>query len=742
MNLTSPLTKLGGMFFRLRLALRMAAPRTRCDVFAAPGATVDPGISRVLVISLDSESLRWSRMKQELDRVLDSSGSSLLESVQRHSAVDGREMAEDHPADAEVDPVYTLRDQLFVEPQPLTRPTHFDLEKPIRMSRAEVGVAKSHVAVWRRIADGDDEYVLVLEDDVWFHSAFGRRLEQAWTEVSREAKRGRGLDILYVSYLEVKHGAPKSELSQNLFRPTRGLWHLCAYVVSKKGAKKLLRSLPCCGPVDLWINRHFKSLNVLAVRHPIASQRRDTKSSNSYSVLPSLTSIGAIDSEEASLFHIRPVRSPVFAFGPEGSGHTSLASALLMLGYRCCSDVDALPPSELERLLRGHDGRVFDAYVNVGVLEENVNVLRSIYPAAKFILTAVGAGDRVDVGNRVRDLLAGVDVCVVASDESDKWKVVCEHLECAPPACPYPEVRDIGQRRLLAGEAGESGQKTQVSEHDASPWVVEPRRGWRGVECSDVTSLKSVARQAVGFCDPMQKLDESRWCLRSDTFTDNLALFRPANVSLEAMDGATLSVRSEDLGVREFSAGSICSRDRYLYGRFEARIQASNVPGIVTGFFLHRNSPRQEIDVEIVGNRPNHLCVNVYYNPGGEGARFDYGYRGAPSLIALGFDASSAPHSYAIEWSPSEVRWFVDDHLVHRRVLWDPTPIPDLPMSLHVNCWPARSAQLAGRLRSGRLPARARVESIALETNAALSASHVRVPTSTDAMSQVRRSVE
>ncbi|WP_115617663.1 family 16 glycosylhydrolase [Chromobacterium vaccinii] len=40
------------------------------------------------------------------------------------------------------------------------------------------------------------------------------------------------------------------------------------------------------------------------------------------------------------------------------------------------------------------------------------------------------------------------------------------------------------------------------------------------------------------------------------------------------------------------------------------------MPGLVTGFFLHRDSPRQEIDVEITGDRPDRLLVNVFYNPG------------------------------------------------------------------------------------------------------------------------------
>ena len=199
----------------------------------------------------------------------------------------------------------------------------------------------------------------------------------------------------------------------------------------------------------------------------------------------------------------------------------------------------------------------------------------------------------------------------------------------------------------------------------------------------------------------------------------NLALFRPANVEFRAGVGTVLSVRRENLGVRNYSAASISSCDRFLFGRFEASLQATNVPGVVTGFFLHRDSPRQEIDIEIMGNRSDHLLANVFYNPGGEGARFDYGYRGAPTIIKLGFDASESVHRFAIEWDSCEIRWLVDEQIVHRRVNWDPTPIPQLPMALHVNTWPTRSRRLAGRLVSRRLPATAVVRSIAVDTSLA-----------------------
>jgi beta-glucanase (GH16 family) len=154
---------------------------------------------------------------------------------------------------------------------------------------------------------------------------------------------------------------------------------------------------------------------------------------------------------------------------------------------------------------------------------------------------------------------------------------------------------------------------------------------------------------------------------------------------------------------------------KFLYGRFEVSLRAAKIPGIVTGFFLHRDSPRQEIDIEFVGNRPDHMLINVFYNPGDEGAKFDYGYRGTPNFIPLGFDASEEFHDYMIEWGPDEIKWFVDGVMVYRRGIWGPTPIPHLPMTLHANMWPTRSKELAGRLHTRSLPGITYVRKICID---------------------------
>ncbi|MCZ7663806.1 MAG: glycosyltransferase family 25 protein [Thermoleophilia bacterium] len=354
--------------FRYAVRCRRLLPKKRSQAFGLLSTTARPRIGHIYVINLNRQPDRWAEMELELGHVLDSSGSAIRNLTDRYVAVDASHFVKEPSEDADIDPNYTLADQLFVEPQPLAIPTRIELNSSIRMSQPEIAVARSHIGIWRQTAAGSHEYVLVLEDDVWFRPEFVPYLDQAWSEIKTKGDGRSNFDILYLSYEEAKYGAPKTILSCSLFGPVRGLWFLSGYVISREGAEKLLRLLPCRGPVDLWINHQFGVLHVLATRKSIISQRRDVSSTNSYSVLPALTRIGAITSEGASLFHVRPCERPVFAFGPEGSGLSSLAMALSMLGYRCCSDLQDLPCHELEMLLTGVGDRVFDAYVNIGSL--------------------------------------------------------------------------------------------------------------------------------------------------------------------------------------------------------------------------------------------------------------------------------------------------------------------------------------------------------------------------------------
>jgi GR25 family glycosyltransferase involved in LPS biosynthesis len=716
MNLFKPLRTIQGLLYSAYLQARFLLPRQRCTSFKSSDTTVGRGIGRIYVINLDRELGRWAVITRELKHVLDASGQPLVKSATRFAAIDARKFCENGQLGAEICRQYTLADQLFVEPQPSAMPDKLELKRPIQMSSAEIAVARSHIGVWKTIADGPDPFVLVLEDDVWFDPRFAGDLNKAWAEMQLADDGAPQFDLLYLSFKEVKHGARKQFLSQGVFRPERGLWCLSGYVLSRQGAAKLLDLLPCRGPVDLWINHQFDKLDVRAIRHSRIGQRLDLNSTNSYSILPSLAKIGVIDSEGASLFHGTPTEQPVFAFSAKVSGASSLAMALSMLGYRCCSDLDELPQEELTHLLAGRTDRVFNAYVNIGCLTKHIGMLRERFPQAKFIVT-VGKADSPTIETHgILRTLERSDVVQLRSETSQTWSVLCEHLRCAPPVDAYPYVVDVGQQTLLKDlSTAMTGQSGKERPWDRSPWVIEQRRGWHGIWCRPLSTPQFAKKPRLTIRDTLQSIDAELWETRDDTFPGNLGLFRPQNVVLRRESGVSLVVKPEPLKVRSFSAAALSSRQRFQFGRFEIEMQAARVPGLVTGFFLHRDSPRQEIDIEIVGNRSDHLLANVFYNPGQEGSKFDYGYRGAPTLIPLGFDASDTMHKYAIEWDPWEIRWFVDNRLVHSRGNWNPTPIPHLPMTLHVNTWPTRSRELAGRLVQRALPAASAIRSISID---------------------------
>ena len=718
MNLSRPLRAASRLLYSLHLQCRTYLPRQQCLAFTPPPDGRRSGIGPIFVINLDRQPDRWTDVRRELDRIVDAAGKTLSERIVRYSACDAQADPQELLGAEDINPFYTLGDQLFVEPQPHAVPDAFDLARPIMMSDAEVAVARSHISIWKTIAQSDAPYALVLEDDVWFERGFGRLVDEAWREMEAADRSNPAFDVLYLSYKEVRHSAPKELISKNVFRPERGLWYLSGYVLSKKGAQTLLGLLPCCGPVDLWINHKFREMDVRALRRSVINQRLDLQSTNSYSILPALSRIGILDGGDAALFHQRPTHSPVFAFGAPRSGLSSLAMALSMLGYRCCSDFDRIPESEFEGLLAGRTDRIFDAYVNIESLRPHVRVLTQRYPRAKFIVIDEVAGTADRRGSGVLDALEGADVLRLHGEDANAWRALCEHVRLAPPGAPYPAVRDIGQRRRRRAPVDTpTTRPAKQLRHDRSPWVVEPRAGWAGISASAFERPEPSAASRVRFEDDLTHIQSARWLLRNDTFPGNLGLFRPANVAAEPGGGLSLAVIEEPLGVRNLSAAAVSSRGSFLFGRFEATLQATNVPGLVTGFFLHRDSPRQEIDVEIAGNRPDRFLVNVFYNPGAEGAKFDYGYRGTPTSIPLGFDASKALHRFAIEWDPCEIRWFVDGELIHRRATWDPTPIPHLPMTLHVNTWPTRSREFAGRLALRALPASAILRRIAVDAS-------------------------
>lgn len=673
--------------FRLCRRVVAVVPGGRIDAFGADASQ----IGAILVINLDRQPHRMTRTVRELARFQDREGRLLTDLVRRLPAVDARD-GRAVAATADVDPRYVLDHQLHVQPDARLEAC-FGRNETVTMTRQEVAVARSHVEAWKAVATGSEEHVLILEDDVWFRRGAAASIEKAWCEALTRGSR-RGVAMLYLSYEDAGGTCERVDVCETLFRPLRGLWFLCGYVLSRAGAQTLLSAMPVVGPVDMWINRQFDLLRPLAIMTPAILQRPDAGSDNSYSVLPYLARAGIIDAE-ALPAPTRPGKVRIIAWTGRGVLEP-LAMALSMLGLRVLA-FDAIAPAiaeaEVAILFNTFDVLV-DPPFSPQALPDGVAGL-----VTGLVLEPMRADQIVDSAppKQPWTILPG------DGPGDDWWPPLCLLAGTSMPVQVFPSGAPSDWRLFRDGRrtrepSTESIRPARPIAMDDTPWAIETVDGWPPPIC-DVTSPKK-DRVVEMWCPLSEPSIEMPAML--GTFPGNLAIFQSDAID-HGPDGATVTLSASGIGDRPFRSGALSSARRFLHGRFEIEMRVARGEGLVTGFFLHRSAPRQEIDVEIMGNEPRRMLLNVYFNPGNEGTELDYGYRGSPCAIDLGFDASADFHRYAIEWLPDRICWFVDDALVHERGSWDPTPIPHLPMTLHANLWSPRSVELAGAA-STRLP--------------------------------------
>ena len=681
MRLERPAKVLRAAAFRLYRRIAAAVPGGRINAFGA-GAT---RIGAILVINLDRQPRRMARTVRELARFQDHEGRPLTDLVTRLSAIDARD-GRAIAATADVDPRYILDHQLHVQPDARLEAC-FGRDEAVKMTRQEIAVARSHVEAWKVVATGSEEHVLILEDDVWLRQSAAASIDRAWCEAWIRGN-GEGPGMLYLSYEDAGGTCERADVRGTLFRPVRGLWYLCGYVLSRGGARALLRTMPIVGPVDMWINRQFDELRPLAAMTPPILQRPDAGSDNSYSVLPFLARAGIVDAKGLPA-PTRSGRVRIVAWTDRGATEP-LAMALSMLGLRVLAfDAAAAAQAKVATFFDTFDVLVDPPFSPSDLPDEIAALVTSL-------ILEPSRADRRVASNCPKfswTVLPG------HGPSDDWWPPLCSLAGVEVPAQEFPNGAPSNWRLFRDGRrkwehSTEIVRAPRRMTMDDTPWAIETVDEWPPPVCDAAAPAKVGAIEM--HCSLTEPTTEMPAAL--GTFPGNLATFWPGAIG-HGSDGATLTLSTSGVRDRPFRSGALSSSRQFLHGRFEIEMRAARGDGLVTGFFLHRFAPRQEIDIEITGNELHRVLLNVYFNPGNEGTALDYGYRGSPCSIDLDFDASEDFHRYAIEWCPDRIRWFVDGVLVHERGSWDPTPVPHLPMTLHANLWSPRSVELAGAVK-------------------------------------------
>lgn len=150
---------------------------------------------------------------------------------------------------------------------------------------------------------------------------------------------------------------------------------------------------------------------------------------------------------------------------------------------------------------------------------------------------------------------------------------------------------------------------------------------------------------------------------------------------------------------KEFKGAEYRTKQSFLYGRFEVSMKSAYREGVLSSFFTYYDggggvSNWNEIDIEILGRYPNDIQFNTI-TPG-QVNHFSH------------FPMNSSPHSdyhtYAFEWTPNYVAWFVDGIEVYKQT---GPHIQTLTRAqkIMMNIWNPQAPNWAGTWNPNVLPA-------------------------------------
>lgn len=178
-----------------------------------------------------------------------------------------------------------------------------------------------------------------------------------------------------------------------------------------------------------------------------------------------------------------------------------------------------------------------------------------------------------------------------------------------------------------------------------------------------------------------EEIDSTKWSFETGGhgFGNNESQYytdRPENAFVK--DGK-LIIRAleEAYEDKKYTSTKLITKDKadWKYGRFEIRAKLPKGQGIWPAIWMMPTDQSiyggwpscGEIDImEIIGCTPNEVHGTLHYG-------HPHTYTGHSFTLEKG-DFSEDYHVFALEWTPTEFRWFIDDHLYSRQNEWFTSP--------------------------------------------------------------------
>lgn len=125
---------------------------------------------------------------------------------------------------------------------------------------------------------------------------------------------------------------------------------------------------------------------------------------------------------------------------------------------------------------------------------------------------------------------------------------------------------------------------------------------------------------------------------------------------------ATLILSVGSLNAKDFKGAELRTKQSFLYGRLEVNMKSAGREGMLSSFFTYNDNSTgpdtwNEIDLEILGRYNDNVQFNTI-TPGQANH-----VRSHP----VNYSPHQEYHTYAFEWTPSYVAWFIDGIEVYRQ---------------------------------------------------------------------------
>lgn len=174
-------------------------------------------------------------------------------------------------------------------------------------------------------------------------------------------------------------------------------------------------------------------------------------------------------------------------------------------------------------------------------------------------------------------------------------------------------------------------------------------------------------------------VDGTKWRIEDAGLVKNneKQYYAPDDVYIE---NGHLVLRSQRraMGDREYTSGLVDSRGKFapLYGRVEIRARLPKGQGLWPAHWMlpDDGSWPPEIDImELVGSQPDNVVMSLH---SGQWPDIE-----SQSLDFPGPDFTAGFHTFALEWEPGQLRWYVDG----RQQFSTGTDVPQKPMFIVLN---------------------------------------------------------